>query len=61
MPKTKAAFAATALLAAHAILRAADLPFSRGELINPWEIHRELRVVASAAPAVREFFLSFSE
>ena len=59
MPKAKAAFAATALLAAHAILRAADLPFSRGELLNPWELHRELRVDAAAAPAVQEFFLSF--
>jgi SAM-dependent MidA family methyltransferase len=61
MPKAKAAFAATALLAAHAILRAADFPFSRGELLNPWEIHRELRVAAAAAPAVQEFFLSFLE
>jgi len=61
MPKAKAAFAATALLATHAILRAADLPFSRGQLLNPWEIHRELRVVASAAPAVKEFFLTFLE
>jgi SAM-dependent MidA family methyltransferase len=61
MPKAKAAFAATALLATHAILRAADLPFSRGEILNPWEIHRELRVIASAAPAVQEFFLSFLE
>ncbi|HEY1757775.1 MAG TPA: SAM-dependent methyltransferase [Bryobacteraceae bacterium] len=61
MPKAKAAFAATALLAAHAIVRAADLSFTRGELINPWEIHRELRVAASAAPAVQEFFLSFSQ
>ncbi len=59
MPKAKAAIAATALLAAHAILRAADLPFSRGELLNPWEIHRELRVAAEAAPAVQEYFLSF--
>ncbi len=61
MPQAKAAFAATALLATHAILRAADPPFSRGEILNPWEIHRELRVAASAAPAVREFFLSFLE
>jgi SAM-dependent MidA family methyltransferase len=61
MPQAKAAFAATALLATHAILRAADLPFSRGEILNPWEIHRELRVAASAAPAVQEFFLSFLE
>lgn len=61
MPQAKAALAATALLATHAILRAADPPFSRGEILNPWEIHRELRVAASAAPAVREFFLSFLE
>jgi SAM-dependent MidA family methyltransferase len=61
MPKAKAAFAATALLATHAILRAADLPFSRGELLNPWEIHRELRVALAAAPAVKEFFLTFLE
>lgn len=61
MPKAKAAFAATALLAAHAILRVADLPFARGGLLNPWEIHRELHVAASAAPAVQEFFLSFLE
>jgi SAM-dependent MidA family methyltransferase len=61
MPQAKAAFAATALLAAHAIVRAADLPFARGEILNPWEIHRELRVSAAAAPAVQESFLSFSE
>src|ERR1700733_9915390 len=61
MPPAKAAFAATALLAAHAVVRAADLPFTRGELLNPWEIHRELRVAVAAAPAVQEFFLSFLE
>jgi SAM-dependent MidA family methyltransferase len=61
MPQAKAAFAATALLAAHAAVRAADLPFLRGELLNPWEIHRELRVTAAAAPAVQELFLSFSQ
>ncbi len=61
MPQAKAAFAATALLATHTMLRAADLPFTRGELLNPWEIHRELRVAASAAPAVKEFFLTFLE
>jgi SAM-dependent MidA family methyltransferase len=61
MPQAKAAFAATALLAAHSVLRAADLPFTRGELLNPWEIHRELRVDAAVAPAVKEFFLTFLE
>jgi SAM-dependent MidA family methyltransferase len=61
MPQAKAALAATALLAAHATVRAADLPFARGELLNPWEIHRELRVAVAAAPAVKEFFLSFLE
>ena len=61
MSQAKAAFAATALLAAHAALRAADLPFTRGELLNPWELHRELRVDPAVASAVKEFFLSFSD
>jgi SAM-dependent MidA family methyltransferase len=39
-------------------LPAAD---QRDELLNSWEIHNEIRVPASAAPAVQEFFLSFLE
>ena len=31
----------------------------RGELLNPWEIHNEIRVDASAAPAVRDSLLTF--
>jgi SAM-dependent MidA family methyltransferase len=33
----------------------------RGELLNPWEIHHEITVDASAAPAVKESFLTFLE
>ena len=35
------------------------LAAERGELLNPWEIHHEIKVDASAAAAVRESFLSF--
>jgi SAM-dependent MidA family methyltransferase len=40
---------------------AADAQAERGDLLNSWEIHHELRVDASAAPAVRDTFLSFLE
>ena len=40
---------------------AADTQSERSDLLNPWEIHHELRVDASAAPAVRDTFLSFLE
>ena len=40
---------------------AASAQAERGELLNSWEIHHELRVEPSAAPAVKEFFLSFLE
>ncbi len=33
----------------------------RGELLNPWEIHREVRVDASAPSAVKGFFPTFLE
>lgn len=40
---------------------AADARAERGELLNPWEIHHEIRVDPAAAPAVKETFLSFLE
>ncbi len=40
---------------------AADTQSERSDLLNPWEIHHELRVDASVAPAVRDTFLSFLE
>lgn len=40
---------------------AADPRPARGELLNPWEIHHEIRVEASAAGAVKDTFLSFLE
>jgi SAM-dependent MidA family methyltransferase len=39
-------------------LLAAD---QRGELLNPWAVHQEIRVDGSAAPAVKEFFPTFLE
>jgi SAM-dependent MidA family methyltransferase len=39
-------------------LLAAD---SRDDLLNPWEIHNEIRVDASVAPAVKESLLTFLE
>ena len=33
----------------------------RGELLNPWAVHQEIRVDASTAPAVKEFFPTFLE
>jgi len=41
--------------------RAADSGTDRGELLNPWEIHNEIRVPASAAPAVKQSFMTFLE
>src|ERR1700691_5924052 len=40
---------------------AADTTAGRSELLNPWEIHHEIRVDPSAAPAVKDYFLSFLE
>ena len=40
---------------------ASDARAERGELLNPWEIHHEIRVDPAAAPAVKETFLSFLE
>ncbi len=40
---------------------AADAHAERGELLNPWEIHHEIRVDVSAAPAVKDFLLSFQD
>jgi SAM-dependent MidA family methyltransferase len=40
-------------------LLAADAVAERGELLNPWEIHHEIRVDPAVAPAVKETFLSF--
>jgi hypothetical protein len=40
---------------------AADAQAERGDLLNSWEIHHEIRVEPSAAPAVKDFFLSFLE
>jgi SAM-dependent MidA family methyltransferase len=40
---------------------AADTTAGRSELLNPWEIHREIRVDPAAAPAVKDYFLSFLE
>ncbi len=40
---------------------AADVRPVRGDLLNPWEIHHEIRVEASAADAVKDTFLSFLE
>ncbi len=37
----------------------ADSPAERGELLNPWEIHNEIRVDASAAPAIKDSLLTF--
>jgi SAM-dependent MidA family methyltransferase len=33
----------------------------RGDLLNPWEIHNEIHLDASAAPTVRESFLTFRD
>lgn len=38
---------------------AADTRADRGEMLNPWEIHHEIRVDPSAAAAVKDTFLSF--
>src|SRR5580704_5519951 len=40
---------------------AADTTAGRGELLNSWEIHHEVHVDPSAAPAVKDYFLSFLE
>lgn len=40
-------------------LLAADTHAERGELLNPWEVHHEIRVDPSAAAAVKDSFLSF--
>ncbi len=40
---------------------AADSKAERGELLNPWEIHDEIRVEPSAATAVKDNLLTFLE
>ena len=47
------------LLLLVAPLFAADARYERGDLINQWELHNEIRVDASVAPAVKEYFLTF--
>jgi len=43
------------------LIAAQVLPAQRSDLLNPWAVHNELRVEASAASAVKEFFPSFLE
>jgi SAM-dependent MidA family methyltransferase len=42
-------------------LLAADPRAERGTLLNPWEIHNEIGVEASTAPAIRDSLLTFLE
>lgn len=49
------------VLPASIALFAADTGAERGELLNPWEIHHEIRVDPAVAPAVKATFLSFLE
>ena len=42
-------------------LLGAEAHAERGALLNPWEIHNEIAVDASAAPAVRDSLLTFLE
>ena len=56
------ALLAAALLAAPLLVvpaLAADTSAERSDLLNPWEIHNEIHVAASAAPAVKQFFPTF--
>jgi SAM-dependent MidA family methyltransferase len=54
-PRTRSSLLFIPLIAAQVL--AAD----RASLLNPWAVHNEIRVDASAASAVKEFFPSFLE
>jgi SAM-dependent MidA family methyltransferase len=56
--RTRASVPLAALLLSAPLLAADSFP-ARGELLNPWEVHNEIHVDASAAPAVKQFFPSF--
>lgn len=43
------------------LIAAQVLAADRADLLNPWAVHNEIRVDASAAPAVKEFFPTFLE
>ena len=43
------------------LIAAQALAADRANLLNPWAVHKEIRVDASAAAAVKEFFPSFLE
>lgn len=54
-------FTAAAALLAVPIFAADQIDGRRGALLNPWEVHNEIRVDASAAAAVKQIFPSFLE
>src|SRR5271170_3492688 len=59
--RTRASVPPVVLLLAAVPLLAADSSAIRGDLLNPWEIHNEIRLDAAAAPNVKESLLTFLE